>query len=82
MTHHQTKKASTRRDNGDTDWFLSFIILCLFYKVLFYRFPTSISLFTLASCDFQLDLCGVGEDIDITHRHLVGNQRTKRRTKI
>ena len=54
LTHHQTKMTSTRRDNGDKDWFHIFIILYLFQKALFYRFPTSISFFTLASCDFPL----------------------------
>ena len=82
LTHHQMKMTSTWRDNGDIDWFLYFIILCCFYNVLFYRFPTSISLFSLASCDFQLGISGIGVDIYITHRHLVGNHMKMRRTDI
>ena len=43
--------------------FSYFIILCLFYKILSYRFLTFMCLFTLASCDFQLGIGGIGVDI-------------------
>ena len=43
--------------------FSYFIILCLCYKILSYRFLTFMCLFTLASCDFQLGIGGIGVEI-------------------
>ena len=56
--------------NMDRNWehgldFVFFILLYFFHKVLFCRLPTPISLFTLASCDFQLGIGVIGVDMDI-----------------
>ena len=67
LTHRKTKMTLTWRETGNTDRFYIFIVLCLFYKVLFYRYPTFISLFALATCGFQLGIGDMGVDMDITH---------------
>ena len=57
LAHHQTNVTLAWTELGTRTGYYIFIMLYVFYEVLLYLFPTSISPVVRFSCGFQLSVC-------------------------